>query len=319
VKANRDGFSIVVTNHGYDRYIFDIVCALKSQAAGNIQLILASDREIDDDVKSILTSEEGLDILFVIIPKSGQVEKILSVQDKIYYNYVALLDADDFYSNSHLSEVKKLFQGDPELDVLVTSHTLVDESGNEIVGDENLRPFFTKPGVQIETCSVVSGLKGTRVQPTSCYVFSREALGKIFRHIPDGSKWEASADDILITVAKLSHMKIMYSGKPTVSYRLHGANLSTKPTSLFNQQRRLFNRDVFVSETLRSLGVSDRTAVDLITRGIPMSIRDLVHSLEMIVHYSSNSFSVIYNSGKLIYRYLRSLLYGRLQESKFLA
>jgi len=306
VRANRDGFSIVVTNHGYDRYIPDILYALKSQAAGKIQLILVSDIEVSDDVKSILTAEESLEILFLIIPESGQVEKILSVRDQIYYNYVALLDADDVYKDSHLWEVKKLFESDPELDVVVTSHTLVDDAGNEIVGDKELRPVFTNQGVKIETCSFVSGLKGTRVQPTSCYVFSRAALGKIFRHISDSAKWEASADDILITIAKLSHMKIAYSGAPSVSYRLHGGNLSTKATSFFDKQKRIFNRDLFVSEILRSLGISDRTAVDSITRGIPMSNRDLVHSLEMIVHYSSNSFSVVYSIWKFMYRYLIS-------------
>ena len=183
---------------------------------------------------------------------------------------------------------------------------IFDESGKEIAADEELYPVFKGHDIKIETCGMVSGLKGSRVQPTSCYAFSRLALSKILIHISDGSKWEASADDLLITIAKLGHMKMIYSGSSSVCYRLHGGNLSTRRLSTFSQQKKVLNRAVFVSDTLRSLNINDCIVVDAITRGIPMSKRDFIHTLEMIVYYSNNSISVLCNIGKFLYRYSRS-------------
>jgi glycosyltransferase involved in cell wall biosynthesis len=231
---------------------------------------------------------------YLTLPHSGQISKIIEGLLYAKYEYVSLLDADDYYSATHLLETAKTFQSMENLDIVVSGHEVVGSEKKKVFSPQ-YKSIFACDEIKVETCGIVSALKGSRIQPTSCYAFRRSVIDKIVKNIPTRSRWDASADDLLITVAKLMRMRIMYRGRQSVFYRLHDYNQSQSNFGLLQLDFRLRQRGIFLAEVIKTLGLTDRMIVDEVTRAIPMNSKDVLHAIQIFVLYSANTLSFFYS------------------------
>jgi len=113
--------SIVIPLYNKEKYIFKTLNSILSQDFKNFEVIIVDDGSTDSSLEII--SEFKDDRIKVISVNNGGVSSARNLGIKqAKYSWIALLDADDFWDKSYLTQSMKIVKRFPEIKIVATNY-----------------------------------------------------------------------------------------------------------------------------------------------------------------------------------------------------
>lgn len=227
ITSKRPIVSVMMPAYNAEEYIKQAVESVQSQHFKDWQLIVVNDGSTDH-TGEILGQFTDPRIKVVCQANGGEALARNAALWNIESDFVAFLDADDFFLPEHLAQTVGFLLDHPKYDGIYTDGYYCDEQGNRLeLLSKRRRGTFE--GDIFEQMVRASDVFGAPV----CVVLSSEIIRKnrlqFDPNIIIGPDW-----DFLIRYAENS--RFAYSNKATCMYRLHGASItnSTKQQSRLN-------------------------------------------------------------------------------------
>jgi glycosyltransferase involved in cell wall biosynthesis len=139
--------SVVIPAFNCDRYIVQAIESVFSQTYSNVEIIVVDDGSTDqtqhtlkpylDRIRYIHQQNQG-----VSAARNRGIEKASG-------EFIAFLDADDFFLPDKLADQVACFEAKPSLGVVSTGWYMVDEQGKEIIAEH--KPWLGLPHLNLET------------------------------------------------------------------------------------------------------------------------------------------------------------------------
>jgi glycosyltransferase involved in cell wall biosynthesis len=211
--------SVVITSHNYRDYVAQAVQSALDQSVAPVEVIVVDDGSTDGSPE-LLTARFGSDprVRVVATANFGQLAAFRRGVSECSGDIVAFLDADDYWERDHLEGGARIFLAQAQVDFVFTNLALAGSaSGNwhaEIedgdIGIRVLQAYFLQPWIG---------------SPTSALMLRRRLCQRLLdvpeEMLPD---WKTRADDCLVYGAGILGAYKHYVSRPTVHYRIHGAN-----------------------------------------------------------------------------------------------
>jgi glycosyltransferase involved in cell wall biosynthesis len=205
--------SVIIPNFNYSRYLFETINSVLNQSHAEIECIVVNNGSTDDSLKVL--SQFGSKIRILDQENRGQSGARNAGLNVAEGDFIAFLDADDYWCEQKIESQLKLLNDETEL-VYCGISKFEDISRKEI---ERINPkfkgdcsdaFLEYPGVSI----VLSG--------ESTAIFSRNLLRKVGEF--DSELNSAAGWDFFRRASKFTNFD--YVDSPLTKYRVHGQNMS---------------------------------------------------------------------------------------------
>lgn len=122
-------FSVVIPLYNKEKYILRAIDSVLSQSFTDFEIIIVDDGSTDDSLKNI---ESISDFRIRIIKQTNQ--GVGSARNKgmteAKYNWIALLDADDAWSNDHLNELTNIINTYPSVGMVANDFLQINTDLN---------------------------------------------------------------------------------------------------------------------------------------------------------------------------------------------
>ena len=254
---NEIQITVIIDAYNYGAYIEDAISSAIQQTFPREQyeVIVVDDGSTDDTRQRV--SKYLPDIVYIYKENGGQASAFNAGIAIARGEFVAFLDADDYWFPDKLNEVMKAFRIDPCIDVVYNQMNVVDEI-NVIRGvSPHLPDGSLFKGRPIEYSVHHMAPNGNA---TSGIAWRKSALESLLP-IPD--YYRICADGYLMICAPMAARKFIMLNKILGCYRIHGENLYTslsmsdyvlcsKSDEVAARYRRLFLDDL-----LRLASISD--------------------------------------------------------------
>jgi glycosyltransferase involved in cell wall biosynthesis len=212
----------IINNYNYSKFLPECIGSVINQKTKFDVVIIVDDGSTDESVDMIKNyAEQCKNIKFIKKENGGQLS---CFNEAVKYvdpsDFIALLDADDFYPSDYLQcllENKERFPAD--MYFCEPTH----------FGASKLPPASSKNnnvGMNFVWATSSRAQRVTRAwtgSPTSCLSLS----GSLFLSLlpfPYERDWVTRADDVIVFGAGLSGLSKCYLASVTIGYREHGAN-----------------------------------------------------------------------------------------------
>ena len=311
-------FSVLITNFNYENYVVDAVESALKQTQEPAEIIVVDDGSTDGSV-SLLQEKYGTNQKIKILSQtnSGQLAAFSRGLAAATGDFVAFLDADDWWDESYLEKLLKILGERAEVDVVLTSLRVIGASD---------------PG----SCFHAGSLYGKKIYSgvLSCWVSNRGHnrgwLGSATSGIcakrstvrlalPPNEyflDWVTSADNPLIFGLAINGAVFEFANEPSVNYRVHKRNnwfgRSTKAAQNFKNELR--HQRLFSYFRTRVFG-SDRPTPQLVALEYLSSAgSDVFHFLEYLGYCfaASGTFAGKIRCARILSRrYVKILLMHR--------
>lgn len=218
-------FSVVIPVHNGEREIKRAIDCVLTQSYEYYELIIVNDGSTDE-TETILKSYIERDDVTIINCKNGGPSKARNIGVKhARYEYVAFLDADDFWVNTHLANIANLIVANPNYPIYASGYSRID--GYEVPTEAHI--FQSKTDLTYRKYNLsrylLNRLLGRRIAWTSAVVVSRlhfleiNGFDEKYMHGEDQGLW-------LQLVARKGLIK---SNNRTAYYIHTNEGLSSKP------------------------------------------------------------------------------------------
>ncbi len=232
--------SVIIPNYNYARYLDQAIESVMGQTYKNLELIVVNNGSTDNSLEILAKYKNKIRLIDQPnLGQSGARNSGLSVSSG---EYIAFLDADDFWEPSKLEMQSMLINDVTQL--VYCGITPFKDPGNEKL--QNILPkykgdcanyFIDLPGVSV----VLSG--------ESTVLFSRDLflkVGSFDTELNSTAGWDFFRRCSLLT-------EFDFISEPLVNYRLHSSNMSNSNNRVILDIRRayskLFNdKDWLISE-----------------------------------------------------------------------
>lgn len=232
--------SVIIPNYNYARYLDQAIESVMDQTYKNLELIVVNNGSTDNSLEILAKYKNKIRLIDQPnLGQSGARNSGLSVSSG---EYIAFLDADDFWEPSKLEMQSKLINDVTQL--VYCGVTPFKDPGNEKL--QSILPkykgdcanyFIDLPGVSV----VLSG--------ESTVLFTRDLLlkvGSFDTELNSTAGWDFFRRCSLLT-------EFDFISEPLVNYRLHSSNMSNSNNRVILDIRRayskLFNdKDWLISE-----------------------------------------------------------------------
>jgi len=209
--------SVIINSYNYGRFIDDAIRSVLNQSIASefYELIVVDDGSTDDTRDRVAKYSDSL--TYIYKPNGGQASALNAGLAVARGEFVALLDADDYWSTDKLKKVLDEFSKDAAVDVVYHPMQLVNNEGN-ILG--YFPQWFTKAmhGGPIGSMQLNFSMLGSA---TSGISWRRSALECI---VPIPNDFRICADAYLMALAQLVARKVGLVAEPLVHYRMHDSN-----------------------------------------------------------------------------------------------
>jgi glycosyltransferase involved in cell wall biosynthesis len=205
---------VVIATYNYGRYIAAAVESVFAQTFRDLELIVVDDGSTDDSLKILGAYSADRRLRVIRLDHVGQSRAKNAGVAAARAPFIAFLDADDVWHAEKLQLQLALFDAKPELGVVYTRRTLIDEAGHD-------RPY-RQP--QLYRGNVLSHMFQENFVCFSSAMVRRTVL----EHI---GWFDPSADlaiDYDLWMRAASHYEFDYVDMPLVKYRLGHGNLSRR-------------------------------------------------------------------------------------------
>jgi len=139
--------SVVIPTYDCDRYIVQAIESVLSQTYGNVEIIVVDDGSTDQTrrvLKPYLNRIRYIhqQNLGVSAARNRGIEEASG-------EFIAFLDADDFFLPDKLADQVACFEAKPSLGVVSSGWYMVDEQGKEVIAEH--KPWLGLPHLNLET------------------------------------------------------------------------------------------------------------------------------------------------------------------------
>lgn len=210
-------FSVIINTYNYGAYIEDAIVSALHQTfpKERYEIIVVDDGSIDDTRQRV--QKYFPEVLYHFKSNGGQASAINVGLALARGEFVAFLDADDYWCTDKLSQIYKKFSSDLAIDVIYHTMSVLDKQG-QIRGITSSWFGHTFAVAPVENykenttvfCSVTSGIAW------------RSSALKCLLPIPES--YRICADGYLTACAPLVVRKFGLIDIPLGFYRIHGGN-----------------------------------------------------------------------------------------------
>lgn len=263
--------SVVIPNYNYARYLPEAIESVLMQSHPSIECIVVNNGSTDNSLEVLRPYESKV----IIIDQenrgqSGARNRGLEISNG---EFVAFLDADDYWNKEKIQMQLQMFSDDTEL-VYCGISKFDDKTGKQIAGispryrGSCKRAFLDNPGVSI----VLSG--------ESTALFSRklfEKVGKFDLGLNSSAGWDFFRRASLFT-------NFEYVDSPLTQYRVHEGNMSNSTQSNIADLRlaykKLFEDPDWVISDLEAQRIS--SALEFTFLKTYIKVVDFPHAIESL-------------------------------------
>ncbi|MGA1226677.1 MAG: glycosyltransferase [Tamlana sp.] len=237
IKTEIPFFSVIIPLYNKEKYIKNTINSVLNQNFNDFEIIIVDDGSTDKSLDRI--SEINHKNIIILRQKNAGVSVARNRGiEEAKSKYIALLDADDFWYNNHLFEIKKQIKLFPEAGLYCNNY--------EIYHNEN---FSKKAQLNFNyqnNCLIVEDyFKASIINSvawTSAVAFSKEKFKTIGGFNPNLN----TAQDLDLWIRFALKYKVSFNPQITMSYKLFiGKSLSKNE---FNNTRYIFNNSYLKEE-----------------------------------------------------------------------
>ena len=274
--------SVIIPNYNYGRYISAAVESALSQTYGNLEVIVVNNGSTDDSLKILRVFEDRIKLIDQQnLGQSGARNSGLSHASG---DYIAFLDADDYWHPNKIERQISLFTQETQLVYCGISKFV--SAGNRIIAQtlpqfrgRCSKYFIGNPGVSI----VLSG--------ESTAIFSRALFEKVGNF--DAELNSASGWDFFRRCS--SHTDFDFIPEYLTYYRVHDSNMSNSSINnildIRKAYRKLFADNQWnVSKTDQQKILKALEFTFLKTHMKELNFKDSVQSLKNLWKFTSNRY-----------------------------
>src|SRR5579864_1281079 len=206
--------SISMANYNYGRFLKAAIDSVLRQTVSDWELIIVDDGSTDDSREVIQPYLADPRISFHPLRHLGQAKAKNAGIDMGCGEFTAFLDADDLWAPTKLEKQLALFNREPDLGLVYTRRTLIDETGKELP--------FRQP--KLPRGQVLQDLLSDNFICFSSVVVRREVLEHVGTFDPG---LDLAIDyDLWLRIAK--HYAMDYVDESLTHYRTGHGNLSRR-------------------------------------------------------------------------------------------
>lgn len=210
-------FTVLITAYNYGQYIDQALESALRQSLQNDQfeVIVIDDGSTDDTCERV--ARFGETVSYFYQENAGQAAAFNAGLRRARGEFIAFLDADDYFENDKLRMAREFLVDHPEVDLLYHPLLQVDESACSL----GIHPVYTSDRIIREP--LTSFLNGSLPEPvaTTGIVARRSILQKL---LPIPPAYRICADSYLMNTIPFIATAISYLATPLANYRLHAAN-----------------------------------------------------------------------------------------------
>ncbi|HLA96664.1 MAG TPA: glycosyltransferase [Pyrinomonadaceae bacterium] len=204
--------SVIIPNYNYASYLREAIDSVLAQTYQDVEIIVVDDGSSDNS-KEILDSYANR-ITTIFQKNQGVSAARNNGVASSSGEFVAFLDADDFWLPMKLEKQMLRFESDPTIGFVHSSMTLINSEGT-VVGSETdgMEGYVADALLKFET-GVICGAASTGVVRRSIF----RQLGGFDTRLSTAADW-----DFCYRVATKSN--IAFVADELVAYRVHGSNM----------------------------------------------------------------------------------------------
>ena len=206
-KDSRSLISVIIPTYNCDRYIVQAIDSVLMQEDCEVEVIVIDDGSTDD-TESVL-EPYGDRIHYILQKNQGVAAARNNGIAHAQGDYVAFLDADDYFLPGKLAAQAAILQAKPDVGIVHSGWQRVDSEGNKIL---DVRPWEDVPKLDLE-----GWLRWKPVLP-SAMMFRREWLQYAGGFDP---RFPPAEDTNLVLRMALKGCKTEWLQEITVHYRQH--------------------------------------------------------------------------------------------------
>lgn len=212
--------SVIIPLYNKKQYIYDTICCVLNQDFEEFELVIIDDGSTDGSCEVVKTIKDSR--IKIYSKSNGGVSSARNMGvEKAIYDYVAFLDADDFWSPNHLSTLVGLINEFKDIsDYFVTNFSRRFPDDKLVVNrfdlDYGLVGNYFK-----------SVLKGAVIH-TSCVCVSKKA----FIEVGGFDVRMSRGEDLDLWIRLALRYRLAYSNVVTEIYTINAANNSGKKVSV---------------------------------------------------------------------------------------
>lgn len=203
----RPQVSVIIPTYNCQNYIVQAIESVLIQTNCNFEVIVIDDGSTDE-TRSILTPYQN-QIRYIYQPNQGVAAARNHGIEQAQGDFIAFLDADDYYFPNKLVEQVARFEAQPELGIVHSGWQRVDNEGSLL---KEIKPWEYVPELILE-----NWLKWKPVLP-SAMMFRRQWLEKVGGFDP---RFPPAEDTDLALRLSLAGCQAGWLRKVTVCYRQH--------------------------------------------------------------------------------------------------
>jgi glycosyltransferase involved in cell wall biosynthesis len=232
--------TVLIDTFNYGHFIEQAIDSILSQEfpLDRVEILVVDDGSTDDTAQRV--RKYGSRVQYLYKENGGQGSAFNLGFRHATGDFVALLDADDYFLPNKLRRVVEDSQSHQEAGMIYHSFLELDSNS----GDFRETKIVPISGFVLDD---KSKLLSYRIYPTSSMVFKRQALGRI---LPMPETIRIQADTYVSLIAPLL-TPVCAIEEPLSVYRVHGQNLyhsQGKPLSPEQQERRSSTRTILSRE-----------------------------------------------------------------------
>jgi len=208
-------FSVVIPLYNKEQEIEDSIRSILSQSYSTNEIIVVDDGSTDHGPQVIV--ENFADTVKLVSQKNQGVSSARNRGiDEAKNEYIAFLDADDFWEKDFLLEIKKLIEQFPMASFYSTASKSIDEAGKVIKNQIEFAESFV---------GVIQDFPNTFTKNYGMINSSSFCVKKTINdRFPDE---ETKGEDLCYWLELSLHGKLAFSAKPLSIYRLDASNRSS--------------------------------------------------------------------------------------------
>lgn len=213
--------SVVIPTYNHGNFLPDAIDSARQQTYPNIEIIVVDDGSTDNTNQVVASYEDEL--VFIRQKNQGLSSARNTGIKAAAGNYIALLDADDYWLPSFLSTVAAYLNSDPEIGAVHSGFFFVDERGDKLpqIGTETVPDNRMYDRLLDGEFFIPSSVLTRR----SCFT----RVGLFDEQLRASEDW-----DMWLRVAR--NYRFAGISEPLVNYRMHGKNMSADPEYMLRYQ-----------------------------------------------------------------------------------
>ena len=201
--------TIIITNFNKSAYILKAINSCLNQKYEKIEIIFFDDKSSDNSLKKIRNFRKKNNLNFKIITNlkkknfSAPINQFLAIKKSLNHangKLISLLDADDFFHKSKISEIIKIFK----------------KNKTKIILDQPIYKYRKKQ-IKKKFSNTTFKNKWPKFPPTSCMSFEKKSLIKVINKI-DFKKFPNLAIDFYLAVYYSIILKNFYIHDSHLTY-----------------------------------------------------------------------------------------------------